>query len=187
MISRSITRYNKVRFVYSTCVVLCCDLCNYTEAFEDFLKSFKSTTSSEATDALSHLNIEDEEVELVDTPRRRSARNARGSRRQQAVPEPKLKYMEQLQEVANRERSSITIELEDLKQVCTPHVYGPVDLFLTGLQYERTAEEHLRLVKSIEGNTAHYTEIFSRAIDSVLPAPTLDSSYASHILFYRTC
>lgn len=95
------------------------DLCDYTESFEDFLKSFKSTTSSEATDALSHLNIEDEDVELTDTPRRRSTRNARGSRRQQAVPEPKLKYMEQLQEVANRERSSVTIELEDLKQVCS--------------------------------------------------------------------
>jgi DNA replication licensing factor MCM7 len=92
-----------------------------TEAFQDFLKSFKSTTSTEAAarDALSHLNMDDEDIDVDDTPRRRSARkNARGSRkRQAATPEPKLKYMEQLQEVANRERTSITIELEDLSAV----------------------------------------------------------------------
>ncbi|KAF8533734.1 MCM2/3/5 family-domain-containing protein [Trichophaea hybrida] len=140
------------------------------EAFQDFLKTFKSTTSTEAAtrDALSHLNMDDDEdIELNDTPRRRSARNIRGSRkRQAAAPEPKLKYMEQLQEVANRERTSITIELEDLSA------------------YERNSPEPSRLVKSIQENTAHYIEIFSRAIDNVLLSIPVESSYNDDVLDY---
>ena len=56
---------------------------------------------------------DEDDMELGDTPRsRRSGR--RGTRQPPAVE--KYKYMSQLQEVANRERDAITIELEDLKQ-----------------------------------------------------------------------
>lgn len=89
-----------------------------TEAFEDFLKHFKSSNTEEAArDALSNLNMDDEEeMDLESTPRGlRSGRRAGGQRQQ--APTEKVKYMTQLQEVANRERDAITIDLEDLKQV----------------------------------------------------------------------
>jgi DNA replication licensing factor MCM7 len=111
--------------------------------------------------------MDDEDIEVDDTPRRRGTRGTqRGGRRRQAaaVPEPKLKYMEQLQKIANREQRGITIELEDLKE------------------YEASSPETLRLVKSIQENTAHYLDIFSRAIDAVLPAPTVDNTFNDDVL-----
>lgn len=110
-----------------------------TAAFEDFLKSFKSTVVSEADarDALSHLNMDDEddEVDMADTPGRRTTRSgggrARARRPRAAAPEPKIKYMVQLQEIANRERDSITIELDDLKEV--GYLSVPVPVPGTGL------------------------------------------------------
>lgn len=56
--------------------------------------------------------MDDEDIDLNDTPHR-----SRRGTRHQVMQEPKIKYMAQLQEVANRERDAITIELEDLKEV----------------------------------------------------------------------
>ena len=88
------------------------------EAFVDFLTKFKSSSSASeasATSALQDLNIDDgdlsdeydfmDDVEGNDTSRRRTER------------EPKLKYMNLLQEVANRTKSEITVELDDLDVV----------------------------------------------------------------------
>lgn len=38
-------------------------------------------------------------------------------------------------------------------------------------------EEPLRLVHSIEMNTKHYVDIMSRAVDNVMPQPSLDVRY----------
>lgn len=102
-------------------------------AFEDFLKSFKSTavTEADARDALSNLNMDDddEEVEMNDTPGRRTTRSggarARPRRPKAAAPELKIKYMVQLQEVSNRERDSVTLELDDLREVGPPPSPAP--------------------------------------------------------------
>lgn len=60
----------------------------------------------------------DDEEEIQDTPRRRGGRKAqRAPRQRQPEPELKPKYMELLQEIANRERPSVVIDLEDLKEV----------------------------------------------------------------------
>lgn len=42
---------------------------------------------------------------------------------------------------------------------------------LTGEQYEEHAPEdmNLRLVESIEKNAKHYLEVFSRAVDKIMP------------------
>jgi len=64
--------------------------------------------------------MQDEDEDLTDTPRRRATRSSgrsRARRPRAAVQEPKLKYMLQLQEIANRTRDSITIELDDLRSV----------------------------------------------------------------------
>lgn len=95
--------------------------------FESFLKEFKSTTVEDAemdiaaADAIGRLQMNDD---ANSTPRSRARRGARGrsgraaqaGRAQQQEP-PKLKYMTQLQEIANRARDSITIELDDLDAV----------------------------------------------------------------------
>ncbi|KAL7275382.1 DNA replication licensing factor MCM7 [Rhizina undulata] len=143
-------------------------------AFESFLQNFKSSAVSEedARNALSNLNMDDEE-EMEDTPRRRSTRasggRARGrgarARQQQPQEEPKLKYMVQLQEIANREKDSIVVDLDDLAE------------------FEGTLnDEPLNLVSSVLKNAAHYIEIFSRAIDKVMPPETVESTYNDDVL-----
>ncbi|RPA97995.1 DNA replication licensing factor mcm7 [Choiromyces venosus 120613-1] len=139
-------------------------------AFEAFLTGFKSTLSTEeaARDALSNLNMEDED--LTDTPRRRATRSgggrSRARRPRAAVQEPKLKYMLQLQDIANRTRDSITIELDDLMS----------------FEDSGLVEEAVGLVKAINKNAAHYIEIFSRAVDKVMPAETVDTTYNDDVL-----
>lgn len=50
------------------------------------------------------------------------------------------------------------------------------------MQWEQQIDEELRLVDSIEMNTKHYVEIFSKAIDNALPQPDTDISYKSDVL-----
>lgn len=75
------------------------------------------------------MDDDDDEVEMNDTPGRRSTRSGGARARPRrpkpaaaaaAAPEPKIKYMVQLQEVSNRERDSVTLELDDLKEVGSP-------------------------------------------------------------------
>lgn len=60
---------------------------------------------------------------------------------------PKLKYQERLQKIADKEATSITIELDDLEKMDPP------------------------LVRNIERNTKRYVELFARVIDKILPDP----------------
>jgi DNA replication licensing factor MCM7 len=49
------------------------------------------------------------------------------------------------------------------------------------LQYEKALGDDagsLKLVSSIEMNAAHYIEILSRAVDKVMPEPSVDLRYA---------
>lgn len=71
------------------------------DAFQNFLKGFK-TTQSDPSAALEDLHIDDEDEELMGGTRDRS---------------PKVKYMDLLQKIANRDADSITIELDDIDSV----------------------------------------------------------------------
>lgn len=64
----------------------------------------------------------------------------------------KLKYMDQLQEVANRKIREVTVELSDLDQA--------------GVSEE--------FVKQVETNTLRYQKHFYTAIDSLMPKPTVE-------------
>ena len=88
------------------------------EAFVDFLKNFKSSSSASAasaTSALQDLNIDDgnlsDEYDFMDDV------EGGGTSRRRTEGEPKLKYMNLLQGVANRTTLEITIELDDLDVV----------------------------------------------------------------------
>jgi DNA replication licensing factor MCM7 len=94
--------------------------------FKDFLKGFKTFQSSSeaaATEALEDLNIDEgrtsDEYDFMDDVDDEGA-NTRGARRRR---EPKLKYMQVLQDIANRDKSHILIELDDLATVSIPSEY----------------------------------------------------------------
>ena len=89
-------------------------------AFGDFLSSFKesaSTSEKAATDALDALNLEehDSDYDFMDDADEQDGQ--RRTRRSQARS-PKKKYMDVLQDVADRKRQDICIELDDLAIVC---------------------------------------------------------------------
>ena len=63
------------------------------------------------------------------------------------------------------------------------HTIGP--LGTDAHKYEKSAsddEHQYKLIESIERNAHHYIEIFSRAVDKVLPPPTREPKYASQHL-----
>lgn len=96
-----------------------------TLAFKEFLKGFKTFQSSSeaaATEALEGLNIdEDRSSDEYDFMDDADETNGGTTRRR----EPKLKYMQILQDIANREKSHVQIELDDLETVRT-HYAGMV-------------------------------------------------------------
>ncbi|KAF2854525.1 MCM-domain-containing protein [Plenodomus tracheiphilus IPT5] len=139
---------------------------NYDEqegAFIDFLKTFKSS-STEAADQLENLNLNgdgDEEYDMVD------GEDDPAPNGTQTRTKSKLKYMNQLQDIANRVRDEIQIDLNDIEA------------------YEKATsddEHNFKLVDSIERNAQHYIEILSRAVDKCLPAPTRDLNFKDDVL-----
>lgn len=72
----------------------------------------------ETTDALGDLNLEEDglsdEYDFMDDM---SDETRQRQRRQQRQQHPKLKYMSLLEEVANRRKDQVLIELDDLAEV----------------------------------------------------------------------
>lgn len=85
-------------------------------AFQDFLQTFKSSGSSEATSALEDLRLggdgSSDEYDFMD-----DANGEEDSRRRARRREPKRKYIELLQDVADRKRDHLYIDLDDLDEV----------------------------------------------------------------------
>lgn len=138
-------------------------------AFQDFLTSFKSSGTSDATDALEGLNLEepdatsDEYDFMDDVDDETDPTHAAHRRRPQ---KSKQKYMDMIQDIADRKRDHIYIELDDLDQ------------------FEKSAldGQDLRLVESIEKNAKHYIDIFSRAVDKCMPDTTSGVTFKSDVL-----
>lgn len=91
------------------------------ESFKDFLqhfKTFESASEAAATEAIEDLHIDgdgtSDEYDFMDDAEDENGEQRRAGRRHR---EPKLKYMKMLQDVADRERSDILIELDDLATV----------------------------------------------------------------------
>lgn len=91
------------------------------DGFKDFLKHFKtlqSTSEAAATEAMEGLNIDgnrtSDEYDFMDDVDGDEGAQTSGARRRR---DPKLKYMQVLQDIANRDISSIVIELDDLEVV----------------------------------------------------------------------
>lgn len=92
------------------------------------MSTYESTTSdldAAATDAFEGLNI-DEDAESDDFIMVDGEENGRGGRRKPGQYEdPKKKYMNLLQKVADRQMSEVKIELDDLKAVGFPSQVPP--------------------------------------------------------------
>ncbi|KAF2434972.1 MCM-domain-containing protein [Tothia fuscella] len=90
-----------------------------------------------------------------------------GARTRRRDKYPKFKYLQMLQDVADRKRQHVLIELDDLEE------------------YEKAlgdAEESVNLVSSIEKNANHYVEILSKAIDATMPPPERDLTFKDDVL-----
>lgn len=89
-----------------------------TAAFHDFLTSYKSTEN-----ALEDLNIDgdntSDEYDFMDDVAGRKDGQQSGQSR-----EARTKYMDILQQVADRKVSEILIELDDLDNVCHESLWG---------------------------------------------------------------
>ncbi|KAF9227781.1 minichromosome maintenance protein mcm7p [Gyrodon lividus] len=72
-----------------------------------------------------------------------------------------LKYMQQLQRIANREQQILTIDLEDIHQ------------------HEKTVAD---LVARIQLNTRRYVQLFCEAVDKLIPPPTKDISEHDEVI-----
>lgn len=77
---------------------------------------------------------------------------------------PHHKYKEIMQKLADRAKDEIVIDLDDLAI------------------WENETGEGLKLVDSIELNTKHYVDIMSRAVDKVMPPPSVDVNFKDDVL-----
>lgn len=104
------------------------------------------------------------------------------SQRQEHNRDPKKKYMQILQNAADRVTSQITIDLDDLDAVgiLRKRLDGMEELTRNWEQYEKSLgdEADFKLVSSIEKNAFHYIEVFSRAVDKVMPEPVAEPKSA---------
>lgn len=141
------------------------------DGFKDFLQHFKTLQSSSeaaATEAMEDLNIDgnrtSDEYDFMDDVDDGEGAQTSGGRRRR---EPKLKYMQILQDISNRDATNIVIELDDL------------DVFEKSLPEE---QQTLNLVGSIQKNTKRYIDVFSQAVDSVMPKETKDVTFKDDVL-----
>lgn len=95
---------------------------NYSEQkqlFKEFLENFKtfeSASESSATEAIEDLRIDaDDDVDGDDAMQD----DEYGQQTTRRKREPKLKYMQVLQNAADRATNNVIIELDDLDTVCT--------------------------------------------------------------------
>ncbi|OJJ46640.1 hypothetical protein ASPZODRAFT_66081 [Penicilliopsis zonata CBS 506.65] len=140
------------------------------DAFADFLKHFKtfeSASEAAATEAIEDLNLDgdgtSDEYDFMDDADESGAQRSRADKRRR---EPKLKYMQILQEIADREKTNILIELDDLNT------------------FEKSLPEdsELKLVESIQKNTRRYLDVFSDAVDRVMPKETKEITFKDDVL-----
>lgn len=136
------------------------------EAFKDFLqnfKSFESASEDAAAEAIGDLHIDgdgtSDEYDFMDDARE----DAEESRRQRRT---KRKYMTVLQDIADRVKSNIVIELDDLDT------------------YEKSLgdDQNLKLVESVQKNTKHYIDLFSSAVDSIMPKESEGVTFKDDVL-----
>ncbi|ANB13289.1 mini-chromosome maintenance complex protein 7 [Sugiyamaella lignohabitans] len=90
---------------------------------------------------------------------------------------PRVKYMDILTKVANRQESTIFIELDDIKDFESQQDNGYDEP-----TQQSTDSKKIPLLDEICKNSAHYVELFSQIVDELMPQPTIDVSYKDEVL-----
>ncbi|KAL1958299.1 hypothetical protein VTO42DRAFT_4616 [Malbranchea cinnamomea] len=130
------------------------------EIIKDFLQNFKSFETADAIQNL-HLDENVDEDDLMDGTGEQAQDTAERRRR-----EPKLKYTQILQDIADRVRDNIVIELDDLNS------------------YVKTLPDgsHSRIVDTIQRNTKRYIDVFSEVIDEIMPKESREITFKDDVL-----
>jgi len=123
------------------------------EGVKDFLTHFKSSGMSEAD------KLYDAQVDEQDDLDLEGIGNG-------------PKYMKLLQKIADRELSTLYIDLDDIQQFETSN-----DFTLGTQNFGKKS-----LVENIQKNTYHYIELFAKCIDEIMPFPSKDISYKDGVL-----
>ncbi|KAF3016185.1 Mcm2-7 hexameric complex component [Neopestalotiopsis sp. 37M] len=137
-------------------------------AFEDFLVHFKTSPQESITHAIGQISIDEDdlsdEYDFMDEDD--NAAHEQRRRQKAAKRQPKHKYAELMQQLSNREVDEVLVDLDDI------------------VTWESESDEArtLKLVESIEGNTKHYVELISRAIDNKMPPPATGVSFKDDVL-----
>ncbi|PPQ71415.1 hypothetical protein CVT24_012233 [Panaeolus cyanescens] len=113
---------------------------NEKSRITDFLSNFKSSQEKDLAQNFANIGLQDRDT------------NGQG---------PSLKYMNQLQRIANREEQMLVIELEDI------------------FTHENTMNE---LVNRIQNNARRYVGIFCEVVDKLMPEPTKDISDQDEVI-----
>ncbi|KAM9902097.1 hypothetical protein OXX79_004139 [Metschnikowia pulcherrima] len=79
-----------------------------------------------------------------------------------------VKYLDLMQRIANRETTTLYIELDDLKSYQENQFFS-----------QPSAND---LVSQVQKNAYHYVELFSSVVDELMPEPTKDISYKDDVL-----
>ncbi|KAL2176010.1 DNA replication licensing factor MCM7 [Thermothelomyces heterothallicus CBS 202.75] len=134
-------------------------------AFESFLSDFKTSPQETITHALGNINIDEDDLsDEYDFMDEDGDAQQERRRRRAEKQQPRHKYREMLQQLADRKISQVVIDLDDL------------------YSYEKELNEGLKLVEWIEQNTKHYVEIFSRAVDKLMPEPSQEITFKDDVL-----
>ncbi|KAF9473770.1 MCM-domain-containing protein [Pholiota conissans] len=110
------------------------------ELIHDFLSKFQGSQDKDLEQGFADIDIDDN----VSNPEARS-----------------LKYMTQLQRIANREQQMLVIDLEDIRN------------------HENSVSD---LVSRIRENTRRYVNLFSEVVDKIMPQPTKDISDQDEVI-----
>ncbi|KAI0780553.1 MCM-domain-containing protein [Trametes elegans] len=110
------------------------------ERIKQFLSTF-TTQDKDLVDGIADIDLQDDN----DAPSRTK----------------NIKYMQQLQRIANREQQMLVVDLEDISE------------------HERTAGE---LVSRIRRNARRYVALFSEVVDQLMPHPTKDISEHDEVI-----
>lgn len=136
-------------------------------AFQTFLDKFETKANSsspadQAIERLDNLHLDgdhtSDEYDFMD--------DVEGEGDQPERLPSRKKYLEMLQKVADRERNNILIELDDLKT----------------FEDSLGMDVNLKLVESIMKNTKHYIDLFSVAVDKVMPKESKDITFKDDVL-----
>ncbi|KJZ80586.1 DNA replication licensing factor mcm7 [Hirsutella minnesotensis 3608] len=135
------------------------------KGFEEFLTDFKTSPEHTIATALGDVTIDDDDFSDDDDLMRDGQDSGNGRiRDKERQRASRYKYQEMLQKLADRALNEIIVDLDDLHT------------------WEEQSENNLKLVDSIEANTKHYVDIVSKAVDSVMPPPSVEVSFKDDVL-----